>query len=153
MRLRRTSSGRENTGRQAAATRNWTGSADEAPAREQRDERGRGDSKGGVLQPHGARPPAPYRAQRDESRGGGAQDGDRERQVHGPPLPLPLPLTRPAANGDWKSLRWLRPTVERRGQELGKSLRRRSIRDQEKGPVSGAFEVAGAGFEPATSGL
>src|SRR5262249_15615125 len=39
----------------------------------------------------------------------------------------------------------------RRGR--GKSSNRRSQPDDQKGPVAGAFRVAGAGFEPATSGL
>ena len=39
------------------------------------------------------------------------------------------------------------------GQKLGKSFARRSGLRKQKGPVSGAFQIAGAGFEPATSGL
>jgi hypothetical protein len=39
------------------------------------------------------------------------------------------------------------------GQKLGKSFAGRPLHRKHKGPVSGAFEVAGAGFEPATSGL
>jgi hypothetical protein len=39
------------------------------------------------------------------------------------------------------------------GQKLGKSFDVLILPTQHKGPVSGAFRVAGAGFEPATSGL
>jgi hypothetical protein len=40
-----------------------------------------------------------------------------------------------------------------KAQKLGKSFEGRQASEKQKGPVSGAFPVAGAGFEPATSGL
>ena len=58
-----------------------------------------------------------------------------------------LLLERLARPGQWRTHR-----VSQR-QKLGKSLPCRSRSREQKSPVSGAFPVAGAGFEPATSGL
>jgi hypothetical protein len=53
----------------------------------------------------------------------------------------------------WQNLHLFAVGSRQLGQKLGKSSCSQSQPWKQKGPVSGAFRVAGAGFEPATSGL